>query len=99
MKIDATHPPEPGKSIRVIVDGTPVAVFNVGGVLFGLDARCTHVGGPMDRGPVSGMTVTCPLHGSQFDIGTGAVIRGPAVRPLKCYRVRSEADGLTIDPM
>lgn len=99
MKVESIHPPEPGKAIRVTVDGAPVAVFNVGGVLFGVDARCTHVGGPMDRGSVSGTTVTCPLHGSEFNLSTGAVVRGPATRPLKSYRVKAEADGLTIDPI
>lgn len=98
MKVPGAKPPEPGKAIRVMVEGTAVAVFNVGGRLLGVDAKCTHVGGPMDQGPVTGMTVTCPWHGSQFDLGTGAVVRGPAIRPLKVYRIQVEADGLAIEP-
>jgi nitrite reductase/ring-hydroxylating ferredoxin subunit len=98
MKISGVKPPEPGKAIRVTVDGTAVAVFNVGGLLYGVDEKCTHVGGPLDRGAVSGTTVTCPWHGSQFDLRTGAVVRGPASRPVKSYRVHAEADGLAIDP-
>ena len=98
MKASGVKPPEPGQAIRVTVDGTAVAVFNVGGTLLAVDARCTHVGGPLDRGPVTGTIVTCPLHGSQFDLRTGAVVRGPASRPVKSYRVRVEADGLALDP-
>ena len=98
MKVAGVKPPEQEKAIRVTVESTTVAVFNVGGLLFGVDAKCTHVGGPVDKGPVAGTTVTCPLHGSQFDLRTGAVLRGPATRPLKSYRVRAEADGLAIDP-
>jgi nitrite reductase (NADH) small subunit len=98
MKVSGVKSPEPGKAIRVTVDGTAVAVFNVGGPLFGVDAKCTHVGGPIDKGPVAGTIVTCPWHGSQFDLGTGAVVRGPASRPLKSYRVTAEADGLAIEP-
>jgi nitrite reductase/ring-hydroxylating ferredoxin subunit len=98
MKVPGVKPPEPGKAIRVTVDATAVAVFNVGGLLFGVDARCTHVGGPLDQGAVSGTTVTCPWHGSQFDLRSGAVVRGPATRPVKSYRVRAEADGLAVDP-
>ncbi len=98
MKVAGVKPPEHGKAIRVTVEGTTVAVFNVGGLLFGVDAKCTHVGGPVDKGPVAGTTVTCPLHGSEFDLRTGAVLRGPASRPLKIYRVSAEADGLAIDP-
>lgn len=76
-----------------------MAVFNVGGRLYGIDARCTHVGGPLDQGRVEGLTVTCPLHGSQFNIETGAVVRGPALKPVRAYRVRAEADGLSIEPI
>ncbi|MGD0588418.1 MAG: Rieske 2Fe-2S domain-containing protein [Thermoplasmata archaeon] len=98
MKVPGTKPPEPGKAIRVIVEGTAVAVFNVGGLLFGVDAKCTHVGGPLDQGSVADTIVTCPLHGSQFDLRTGAVVRGPASRPLKSYRVRAGDDGLVLEP-
>lgn len=98
MKVPGVKPPEPGKAIRVTVDGDAVAVFNVGGQLYGVAAKCTHVGGPIDRGPVAGTTVTCPWHGSQFDLATGAVLQGPAAQPLKRYRVAQAADGLTIDP-
>jgi nitrite reductase/ring-hydroxylating ferredoxin subunit len=99
MKVSGAKPPEPGHATRVVVDGTVVAVFNVGGVLFGVDSKCTHVGGPLEKGPVTGTTVTCPWHGSQFDLRTGAVVRGPASKPVKSYRVQSEADGLSLDPV
>jgi nitrite reductase/ring-hydroxylating ferredoxin subunit len=97
MKVPGVKPPDPGKAVRVTVEGNSVAVFNVGGLLFGVDAKCTHVGGPVEKGPVSGMIVTCPWHGSEFDLRTGAVVRGPAAQPLKTYRVHVEVDGLTID--
>lgn len=99
MKVAGVQPPEPGKALRVTVDGAPVAVFNDGGLLFGVAAKCTHVGGPIDKGSVQGTTVTCPWHGSQFDLRTGAVVRGPATQPLKGYRVRAEADGLVVEPI
>ncbi len=98
MKVPGAKAPAPGSAIRVTLENTPVAVFNVGGLLYAVDARCTHVGGPLEKGPVSGTTVTCPLHGSQFDLPTGRVLRGPAVRPLKTYRVREDPDGLSIEP-
>jgi len=99
MKAPGVKAPGPGTAVRVTVDTMTVAVFNVGGVIYAVDAKCTHVGGPLDKGPVSGTTVTCPLHGSQFDLRTGAVVRGPAGRPVRCYRVREEPDGLAIEPV
>jgi nitrite reductase/ring-hydroxylating ferredoxin subunit len=31
--------------------------------------------------------VTCACHGSQFDVTTGEVLRGPAQRPVRPHRV------------
>ena len=31
---------------------------------------CTHTGGPLSEGDLAGKIVTCPLHGSQFDVTT-----------------------------
>ena len=54
---------------------------------FGLAARCTHAGAPLEEGTVSGDTLTCPWHGSKFRITDGAVLRGPAEKALKTYAV------------
>jgi len=96
-KLPGVQPPEAGKAIRVSAGGTPVAVFRVGERLLAVDARCTHVGGPLDRGQVADGVVTCPLHGSQFDLATGKVVRGPATQPVRAYRVKSEPDGLVLE--
>jgi nitrite reductase/ring-hydroxylating ferredoxin subunit len=41
---------------------------------------------------LDGTAVTCPLHGAQFNVWTGAVLRGPAKDPLKTYRVTVEGE-------
>ncbi len=69
-----------------------VAVFNVAGSFCATQARCTHRQGPLSEGKLDGSTVTCPWHGAQFDVCTGAVLRGPAVQPLKTYRVVVEGE-------
>ncbi len=96
-RLPGTSPPPAGKAIRVDVDGNPVAVFNVNGALFAISAKCTHVGGPLESGSVSGTVVTCPWHGSKFDLRTGAVALGPANRPVRTYRVRVEGDALLFE--
>jgi nitrite reductase/ring-hydroxylating ferredoxin subunit len=78
----------PGGALLV---GT-VAVFSVAGRLCATQAACTHRGGPLNEGGLDGSTVTCPWHGSQFDVCTGAVVRGPAREPLKTYRVEVQGD-------
>ncbi len=64
-----------------------VAVFSVEGGFCATQAMCTHKQGPLSEGSLDGTTVTCPLHGAQFNVWTGAVLRGPARDPLKTYRV------------
>jgi nitrite reductase/ring-hydroxylating ferredoxin subunit len=69
-----------------------VAVFNVAGSFCATQARCTHRQGPLNEGKLDGSTVTCPLHGAQFNVCTGAVLRGPAVQELKTFRVVVEGE-------
>ena len=69
-----------------------VAVFNVEGGFCATQARCTHRQGPLSEGTIDGSTVTCPLHGAQFNVWTGAVLRGPAKDPLKTYRVTVDGE-------
>ena len=67
-------------------------VFNVGGSLCATQAKCTHRQGPLNEGKLDGSTVTCPWHGSQFNVCTGEVLRGPAKDPLKTYRLIVDGD-------
>ena len=67
-------------------------VFNVDGNFCATQATCTHRGGPLGQGELDGSTVTCPLHGSQFNVCSGAVLRGPAMEPLMTYRVVVDGD-------
>ena len=79
----------PPGSVLLVGD---VAVFNVEGGFCATQARCTHRKGPLSEGAIDGSTVTCPLHGAQFNVWTGAVLRGPAKDPLKTYRVTVQGD-------
>ena len=68
------------------------AVFNVAGSFCATQAKCTHRGGPLNEGKLDGSTVTCPWHGTQYNVCTGAVLRGPATEPVKTYRVIVEGE-------
>jgi len=69
-----------------------VAIFSIEGGFCATQASCTHRQAPLTEGTVDGSTVTCPLHGAQFNVWTGAVLRGPASDPLKTYRVTVDGD-------
>jgi nitrite reductase/ring-hydroxylating ferredoxin subunit len=76
------------------VAGTKVCVANANGHLYALDDACTHLGCSLGKGKLEGTTVTCPCHGSQFDVTSGAVIRGPATRPVRSRMVQVEGEDL-----
>ena len=74
--------------------GTRVNVANAGGHLYGFDDTCTHAGCSLARGHLDGTTVTCACHGSQFDVTSGEVLRGPAQRPVQSRLVLVDGDDL-----
>ncbi len=57
-----------------------------------IGAQCTHLGCTVQPGT---HFLICPCHGSTFDL-EGSVVRGPAQRPLKRYRVETRPGGIEI---
>jgi nitrite reductase/ring-hydroxylating ferredoxin subunit len=51
----------------------------------------------LSEGTLDGSTVQCPLHGAQFNVWTGAVLRGPAKEPLRTFRVTVDGDVGCVD--
>jgi len=88
MKVAQTTEIEPGQARLVDVKGRSIALFNVDGQFFALDNTCTHRGGPLAEGEISGHEVTCPWHGAMFDVRTGEVVGPPAQRAVVRYGVR-----------
>ncbi len=79
-----------GASQIVYFGGDQVALFNVGDQLYAVGNRCSHANGPLAEGVVEGGCVTCPWHGSRFDLASGQPQGGPAVKPVPTYRVKVE---------
>ena len=83
-----------GASQIVYSGGDQVALFNVGGQLYAVGNRCSHANGPLAEGAVEGTCVTCPWHGSRFDLASGRPQGGPAVKPVPTYGVKVEEGGI-----
>ncbi len=88
---------EPGKACLVEANGKRVALFNCDGEFFAIDNTCTHRGGPLSEGELSGYVVTCPFHGATFDVRTGEVTKTPASESVGCYSVRVSGDDIEIE--
>ncbi len=86
-----------GTAKVVQAGGKTLALFNLGGTFYALDNRCTHVGGPLGEGAVERNEVTCPWHGSVFNITTGEVVEPPARRAVATFPVRVERDEVLVE--
>ncbi len=87
----------PGMGRVVQARGKTLALFNLGGTFFAIDNACTHVGGPLGEGQVNGDVVTCPWHGSRFEIKTGKVVGPPATRNVGTYPTRVQDGAVYVD--
>jgi nitrite reductase (NADH) small subunit len=85
-----------GEGRVVEAGGKTLAVFKVGGTYYAIDNTCTHRGGPLGEGELSGTVVTCPWHGWRWDVATGANANNPAVK-VACFSVSVEGGDLFVE--
>ncbi|MFZ9561544.1 MAG: Rieske (2Fe-2S) protein [Burkholderiales bacterium] len=90
IKVSAVGEIAQGGCKVVDVDGTTVALFNVGGNFFALEDVCTHDGGELASGVIDGDEVICPRHGARFCIRTGEALTAPAYEPTAKLPLRIE---------
>ena len=64
-----------GTMKEVTVQGRRVLLARTRGGYYAADGRCPHFGARLSEGKLEGTVVTCPRHGSQFDLRGGHVIR------------------------
>jgi Rieske Fe-S protein len=79
----------------LIFDGPKVVVTQPkAGEFKCFTAVCTHMGCLV--GTVANGTIQCPCHGSQYSISTGAVVAGPAPRPLSAESIKIAGGEITL---
>jgi Rieske Fe-S protein len=76
----------------ILGDEQIVLTKDATGSVHAFSAICTHQGCLVSS--VSGGTINCPCHGSRFDANTGAVVAGPAPRPLPVVAVTVREGGI-----
>ncbi len=83
-------------SIGVQVGTLPIAVVRAGSEVFALHDVCSHEEVPLSEGEVYDRTVECWLHGSCFDLRTGAPTGPPATQPVPVYPVKVDGDDVYV---
>ena len=99
-----------GTKKKVSVSGNEILVAKAGNKYFAINNKCPHMGGDLSQGKLEGTIITCPRHGSQFNISDGSVIRwtnfGGIVKTLsqaiksprnvKTYEVKIEGENILV---
>ena len=79
----------------VEIEGKAIAVFNCDGSFYAIENTCKHRGGPLGEGSLSGSTVTCPWHGWQYDVTSGACTMNQSIKQ-QTFPVKVEGDNILI---
>jgi len=65
-----------------------IVIYRVDGNIYATDNVCSHAFALLTDGWLEDGLVECPLHGAQFDVKTGAAVRGPADCPVETFETR-----------
>ena len=77
----------------VLADAQLVITQPKSGTFKAFSAICTHQGCTVST--VENGTINCPCHGSQFAIADGAVVAGPAPKPLPAKSIKVSGGSIT----
>ena len=95
--------PDEGKK-KVSVKGKDILLVKYQDAFYAVDNRCPHMGGSLFDGTLDGHYITCPKHGSVFDIKNGKFHQGGKMlmlkvktSDLKSYPVSIEGEDLFIE--
>ena len=87
-----------GKMIAANAGGERILIAKVGGKFYAMRAECNHMGGSLDKGTLESSVVTCPLHGSKWDVKTGALVQfARPLAPEPVYRVQVDGEQISVE--
>ena len=85
-----------GEMKEVTVGDTKVLLTRLKGKFHAVGAVCTHYGGPLAEGALSGERVVCPWHQASFNVVTGDLEEPPALDAQPCFAVRVEGENVMV---
>ena len=84
--------------LPVRVEDRAIDRARIGDEWYAVEDRCTHAGCAFSEdATLEGATIVCDCHGSEFDLRTGGLRRGPAERPVRAFAVRVAHDVLEVE--
>ena len=103
MRIADTAEVPAGKMKMMKIKDEKILIVNVDNNFYAVANPCTHKGGDLSKGSLEGKILTCPVHGSRFDVTTGKNVYAPKqfmsksnVGDLKKYELMVEGNSILI---
>ncbi len=72
---------------RFEVNDFAIAIVHTDEGFFAIEDRCSHADVALSEGELEGCLIECWLHGSAFDVRTGAPQSLPAITPVATFPV------------
>ena len=94
-KVAKTSEIPAGTGKVVETGGKTIAVFNADGSFHAMENTCKHRGGPLGEGSLAGKTVTCPWHGWEYDVTSGACQTDPSITVQK-FDVKVDGEDILV---
>lgn len=92
-----------GKMKMIKIGEEEILIANVEDRFYAVANRCTHRAGDLSKGTREGNIITCPVHGSKFDVTNGKNIQGPKLfmfrgntGDLKTYELKIEGSNISV---
>ena len=85
-----------GDMKEVVVGQTKVLLSRIKGKFHAIGGVCTHYGGPLAEGILSGERVYCPYHQSVFNAMSGDLEEPPAFDAVPRFEVRIDGEDVVV---
>jgi nitrite reductase/ring-hydroxylating ferredoxin subunit len=86
-----------GQLKLVELDGTRIVLARVGDRVYACGDTCSHQGGPLSEGRLSGSRLACPWHGWMYDVRTGQCLFPGRGAGVPSYPVQVDADQILLE--
>ena len=81
---------------RVEIGGYSILLCRNDDQIFAVENLCSHAEQPLECGRIKYGWISCPSHGSRFDLETGEALSAPATEPIKTFALRTRDDMIEI---
>lgn len=73
-----------------------ILLLNIDDTFYAVENLCSHEEYELADGQLNGCELECSKHGSFFDVRSGEALNPPAIRPIKLFTTRIEANDVQI---